>query len=204
MSYTNRDYIDMIWALGACKSNLLATVRYYRERYPNRRVPDRRTIVRVQRSLLEHECFAPWRPDCGRMQQWALIEDNVLEDIDTSPAISVTSLSRNYGVSERTIRRILRDNRVYPHHVTRTRALSNRDYVPHEWYFHIGYLNNMIVIHNLRRTFYGQMRHNSADMVLLVSIIHIYGPPQILMQRKRPVSRKGIPLTYGLQYLVIT
>lgn len=153
----------------------------------------------MQRSLLEHECFVPWRPDCGRMQQRVLIEDNVLEDIDNSPAISVISLSRNYDVSERTIRRILRDNRVYPHHVTRARALSNCDYVPHEWYFHIGYLNNIIVIHNLRRTFYGQMRHNSADMVLLISIIHIYGPPQILVQRERPVSRKGIPLTHKLQ-----
>lgn len=119
----------MICSLRTCNGNLSTTVHYCREQYPNQRVPDIGIIQRIWRSRLELESFASWRRDCGRAYRRTLIEDNVLENIDNNSVIRVTSLSRNYDVSEKTIRRILHDNRMYPYHTTRVYALCM-----HEWF----------------------------------------------------------------------
>jgi len=66
----------MIRALGACNDDLSAAIRYYGERYSNRRVPNRRTIQRMERSLLERESFAPFHRNCNRICRRRLIENN--------------------------------------------------------------------------------------------------------------------------------
>ena len=53
MEYTLGELVDMHLVLGECVGNGTAAATRYRERYPNRRVPDRRTFLAVDRRLRE-------------------------------------------------------------------------------------------------------------------------------------------------------
>lgn len=136
MSYTNKEYVDMNKISEACNGNFCAAIRYYRGHFPNRRIPNRRTIQRVERSLLEYGSFELQRRDCGCVRR-INIEDNVLNDINNNLQQSATSLGSPYNISNKTIRCILHDNSMHPYHLTPVQALSNRDYMPRMIFVHL-------------------------------------------------------------------
>ena len=51
--FSNDEYADMHLMYGLAEGNAAQAVRFYADRFPNRRVPDRRTFIRVDRSLRE-------------------------------------------------------------------------------------------------------------------------------------------------------
>ena len=86
-------------ALRVCNDDLSAAICYYGERYPNRRIPDRRTIQRVERSLLECGFFASFHRNYGRIRK--LIEvlevlTIILELVRHHCLISITFIVYKY------------------------------------------------------------------------------------------------------------
>lgn len=53
MEYTNNEYADMHLLYGRANCNALRAKRLYAQKYPHRRVPDRKTFENVDRRLRE-------------------------------------------------------------------------------------------------------------------------------------------------------
>lgn len=53
MAFTFNEYADMHLMYGLASCNALEAKRLYEERFPNRRIPDRKTFERVDRRLRE-------------------------------------------------------------------------------------------------------------------------------------------------------
>lgn len=53
MEFTFAEYADMHLMYGLASCNALEARRLYEERFPNRRIPDRKTFERVDRRLRE-------------------------------------------------------------------------------------------------------------------------------------------------------
>ena len=66
LTYSNREYTNMILSLGTCGDNASAAADHYRHRYPNRRHPDKRVIQRAERTLNEYGSFEKLRRHGGR------------------------------------------------------------------------------------------------------------------------------------------
>ena len=53
MEYTFNEYTDMHLMYGLASSNASAARRLYGQRFPNRRIPNRKTFERIDRRLRE-------------------------------------------------------------------------------------------------------------------------------------------------------
>jgi hypothetical protein len=51
--FTNTEYADMLCVYGFCDSSATAAVEEYHQRFPVRRIPDRRVFSKVFNTLLE-------------------------------------------------------------------------------------------------------------------------------------------------------
>ncbi|XP_071056865.1 uncharacterized protein, partial [Onthophagus taurus] len=58
-SYTFSEQTDMILTLGECHGNAVAATNRYREKFPNRRAPNRKTFLRTETRLRENGTFKP-------------------------------------------------------------------------------------------------------------------------------------------------
>jgi hypothetical protein len=64
--YSNREYVNMINALGACDGNSRAAAILNAERFPRRRHPDDKVITRVEQRLVDTGHLNPRRGMVGR------------------------------------------------------------------------------------------------------------------------------------------
>ena len=68
LTYSNREYTNMILSLGTCGDNASAAADHYRHRYPNRRHPDKRIIQRAERTQKVHAYRAKIQSRFSRKQ----------------------------------------------------------------------------------------------------------------------------------------
>jgi hypothetical protein len=126
--YANEEYVDMIKLLGVCNDNARSAARLYRERYPNRRHPDHKTIRAVEIRLLENGCFAPRKDNSGRPRRltWQQ-EEQLLNDIDQEPLTSVRILERDHQHPRSTVHRFMQRANLYPYHLQPVQCLHPGD-----------------------------------------------------------------------------
>lgn len=94
--YSLSEYLDIHFVYGFCNGNATAAAREYSRRYPNRRVPDRRTISQVRR-MIEHRIESRGRT--------ANLDDGaVMNIVENEPGISIRELSRRTGISSTQVR----------------------------------------------------------------------------------------------------
>ncbi|XP_054014765.1 uncharacterized protein LOC128895847 [Hylaeus anthracinus] len=125
-TYSNREYVEMIKALGVCHGNPTAAAEYYKEQFPNRRLPDRRVIQRAEQRLIEHGSFHNYHKSGGSRRSLNL-ETEVLNTVANNPKISIRKLSARHNTSIRTVGRILRDNKMHPYSILGVQALEQPD-----------------------------------------------------------------------------
>lgn len=111
---------DMLLIYGKVNNNSAAAVREYRDKYPNRRIPNRKTFEAVERRLRETGMLKPIRMDAGRQRfvRYANIEEEILNAVQLSPTTSTRRLSHRLNVSQSSIWRTLREQQLYPFHMT--------------------------------------------------------------------------------------
>jgi hypothetical protein len=66
--YANEELVSMHYMYGLADGNALEARRFYREPYPTRRLPDRKTFEGIHGRLCEHGSFAR-PPDTGDGQE---------------------------------------------------------------------------------------------------------------------------------------
>src|ERR1044072_8536540 len=118
--FTFSEQTDMFLTYGEVYRNGLAAVRRYREKYPNRRIPNRKTFEAIERRLRENGTLNPLRVNAGqqRIRRTANVEEEVLDAVQLSPSTSTRRLSLRFDVSSTNIWRTLHEQQLYPYHVT--------------------------------------------------------------------------------------
>jgi hypothetical protein len=117
--YTNEELASMHYMYGLADGNAFEVRRLYRERYPTRGLPDRKTFEAIHRLLCEHGSTARPPGTGGRPSTTREEEEHVLNAVDQSPGVS----TRRY-VPHMRIWRLLQEHQLYPYHLQRVQASS--------------------------------------------------------------------------------
>jgi len=139
--YTNAEMADMHYMYGRADGNALEATRLYSERFPNRRVPNRKTFQSIHQRLRETGALkrrgGPGRPMTVRTAE---LEEEVLAMVDDDPGTSTRRMANTLHVSNGTIWNILRGYLLYPYHLQRVQALLPDDFLPRitfcQWVLH--------------------------------------------------------------------
>jgi hypothetical protein len=128
--YSIEEYADMHFVYGECSGNANAAVRRYEERFPQRRVPDSKTILSVAQRLRTTGSVLPKNQDVGRGRNAGMVnvEEEILHRVDEDSSISTRQIAREFGVSHWTVWRTLKESLLYPYHFQRVQSLSAHDF----------------------------------------------------------------------------
>jgi hypothetical protein len=127
--YSFEEYTDMILIYGKVNKNGFAAVQEYRDTFPRRRTPDRKTFEAVERRLRETGCFKPKRIDTGRKRS-ARNHNNeqaIINAVQLSPTTSTRRVSLHLNISQSSVWRTLHETQLYPFHITRVQDLLPQD-----------------------------------------------------------------------------
>lgn len=129
--YSNEELTDIHFVYGLADGNSYEAQRLYAQRFPNRRLPNARTFVRVHRTLRERGSLRNLEKS-GRSVTVTTVqtEERILNAVEANPSTSVRRLSHEEGVSKTSVWRILKCQLLYPYHMQRVQGLSPRDFQP--------------------------------------------------------------------------
>nr|KAF7397174.1 hypothetical protein H0235_016711 [Vespula pensylvanica] len=99
--YKNREYTDMILALGVCGDNASAATNYYQAQYPN----------------CQANMEIAFNKEPGMWKKYSRTQNKL--------TISVKNLFLRHNVSVTTIIRVLHEQEIYPYHFTRNHNLRS-------------------------------------------------------------------------------
>jgi hypothetical protein len=99
MDFTCAEYTDMHFVYGEMQGNTKAAHWRYAKRFPNRRLPNRRTFQSVHRLLREHGTFRPQRVNAGRQRhrRTAGLEERI-HTVEMLPNISTHCTASMVGI----------------------------------------------------------------------------------------------------------
>ena len=121
----------MIFMYGRANGIGERAARLYRERFPNRRHPNRKTFERLFRRLSETGSIISRYSDQGRPRTLRPdVEERILINVGDNPRISTRSLAAQHGISHNTVWRLLREQQLHPYHLQRVQGLTPGDYAP--------------------------------------------------------------------------
>lgn len=123
--FTSEEYADMVFILGYCNGNAKAARDEYELRYPNRRIPDSKTIRETFLTLRETGSLPSIRTSYERAFQHD--DDNIINAVLRSPGVSTRRLSRRIGVSQSTVWRSLKRHQFHPFHKQKVQHLLPGD-----------------------------------------------------------------------------
>lgn len=128
--FTFEEQTDMLLIYGEVHKNGVAAVRKYHETFPTRRIPNRKTFEAIERRLRETGTLKPQRQNAGRQRfrRTANVEEGILNAVQLSPTTSTRKLSHRFNVSSASVWRTLREQQLYPFHVTCVQHLLPEDY----------------------------------------------------------------------------
>lgn len=123
--YPPSEIVDIIGIFYAANNNAREAARQYQDRYPDRRHPDHKAILRLttraRTGLLKRK-----RSKKPLNNDDAIIV-TILGMVIINPHIGQRQISRELNVSRTTVGRILRANHFHPYHITLNQELSDND-----------------------------------------------------------------------------
>lgn len=128
MEYTAGEYTDMLIVYGVAGENANVAARLYAERFPNRRHPNRNTILRCIRRAQETGCMLLNRQFAGaQLRVRVEDEERILRAFEENPGNSVRHVARALGLSRYVVHNTLRRNGLHPYHYQRVQQLLPGD-----------------------------------------------------------------------------
>lgn len=127
--YSNSEMTDILLVLGECSGNAAAAVRRYREKYPNRNIPNARTFVSTERRLRETGCLQRRNTDAGRRREArnVRVEQQILDAVINDPTISTRRLGLRTNISHQSVLRVLHEQQLHPYHYRQVQELLPDD-----------------------------------------------------------------------------
>ena len=119
----------MFVVYGSCDTNIVAAVRAYNEKYPNRRPITRKIMTGLIWNVRRTGQLRSDNSTRGRTRSNESVENEeaVIDFVEENPTISVRDIERRSGIPKSTAHRILQDEGLYPYHLRRVQALLPRD-----------------------------------------------------------------------------
>ncbi|GFY65892.1 uncharacterized protein TNIN_137211 [Trichonephila inaurata madagascariensis] len=109
ISYTNQEMVDIHFIYGVADGNPLEARRLYGERFPSRRLLNRKTFECLHRRLGETGSFVRGMQDTGRTKNARTpeLEEHVLHEFEEQPETSTRTVSAAANMSHITVWRVL-------------------------------------------------------------------------------------------------
>ncbi|EFA13198.1 hypothetical protein TcasGA2_TC004250 [Tribolium castaneum] len=95
--FSNNEYCDTYFLFGKYAGNASEAARQYAVQYPNRRLPDKNVILRLDHRMRTTGRLEPLPRELGRPRSTKTVagEKAILEEVQNHPTISIRELSRN-------------------------------------------------------------------------------------------------------------
>ncbi|KAJ4434760.1 hypothetical protein ANN_23329 [Periplaneta americana] len=127
--YSNQELAEIHFMYGKADGNAALARRLYKERYPQRQCPDRKTFVRLHSRLCEYGKFNSTGLGRGRPRSTAPeVQEEILEAVNMTPPINTRRVALRVNVPHTTVWRLLKEYQLYRYHLQRVQALSPADY----------------------------------------------------------------------------
>lgn len=128
--FSNREYADILFIYGFCNGNGTAAKTEYGRRFPDRRLPNRKTFIRVFNYLGEHGRFPTVTLNEHQERRHLNMEQNILNIVNNNPGISTRRIGHATNVPHVTVWRRLKKHNLYPFHIQEVQRLQAGDEIP--------------------------------------------------------------------------
>ncbi|GFW70314.1 uncharacterized protein TNCV_5131401 [Trichonephila clavipes] len=131
-SYTNQEMANIHFIYSVADGNALEAQRLYGERFPSRRLPNRKTFECFHRRLRETGSFVSGMHDTGRTRSTRTpeLEQHMLREFEEQPETSTRTVSAAANVSHMTVLRVLGAKGLRLYRAQRVHTLKATDYQP--------------------------------------------------------------------------
>lgn len=148
--FSYSEYTDMLLILGECCGNSQKAVRRYREKFPNRHCPNRRTILAVERRCRETGLMKPKKTNSGRIRTARTVrkEEDVLQILYNNPAVSTRRIALQTNISQSVAWRIAKGQQLYPYHLRQV-----QEHLPEDSGMRLEFSEWLIEQHNINPNF---------------------------------------------------
>jgi len=97
--FTHVEYCDMHYVYGYCDGNASAAVNEYRRRYPERIIPNKRLITRVEQLLRNNGCLPSFALQSEReIVRTINARENILDMVQRGPRLSTRRMACRVGL----------------------------------------------------------------------------------------------------------
>lgn len=129
MKYSLEERVDMTFILGECFRNCLLASRVYAQKYPDRAHPDKRAFQNLLQTFCETGSVNYQKPTQAKYV--VNVEDNeflVLGSVAENINVSSRKISRETGISQTSVCKILKKHKYHPYHIQFHQSLYERDF----------------------------------------------------------------------------
>ncbi|KAL3273265.1 hypothetical protein HHI36_014719 [Cryptolaemus montrouzieri] len=128
MNFTQEEIINMIYCLGEGERNCLLASHIYSQRYPNSRHPRKEAFERLKERF---ERTGQVGYEKNERAKRVLNKENSMQvalSVVENPHVSTRDVSRDLGISQTSVSRILRKEKFHPFHVQVHQQLEPLDF----------------------------------------------------------------------------
>lgn len=129
MTYSNEEAFKMLMILGECFQNFRSAERLYAERFPDLRHQCYKSFERLAQLVRSTGYVQPQKKRSKVMEVRQGRAPDILAAVQLNPQVSTRILSRDSGISQMSVCRILKDNRMHPYRISLHQALEGDDYL---------------------------------------------------------------------------
>ncbi|XP_066600142.1 uncharacterized protein [Prorops nasuta] len=120
---------DMHLVYGKADGNSSKAARLYREKFPNRRHPDRRFFISLAQRLRENGSFEYQKaPGASRTTRTVEFEEAVLNRVREDPTLSTRAIAYELQTSNTNVWRVLNEEGMHPYHYRKVQGLKPTDF----------------------------------------------------------------------------
>lgn len=128
-TYSVQERIDMILTIGESQENCLLASRVYAQKYPDRNHPDKRVLQKLLEVFRRTGSVAYQKVNRPKL----VTEDydnefQVIGSIIENPHASQREISREIGISRRSVGRIIKRHKFHPYHIQLHQELQEEDF----------------------------------------------------------------------------
>ena len=128
-TFSVAEYADMIYVYGFCDGNSFQAVAEYQQRFPNRRIPNRRVFTRVYQTLRDTGTLPGVRIAAERnVNEGVNEEEGIVRTVQSSPRASTRRTARRLRVPHTSVGTTLHVQGMYPYRVQRVQHLGPGDF----------------------------------------------------------------------------
>ena len=163
-TFSFEEYADMIYVYGFCDGNSVLAVAEYQQRFPNRKIPNRRVFTGVYQALRDTGRLPGFRIAAERDVNEGVNEDGIVRMVHRSQPTSTRRITRRLRFPHTRVWRTLHPEGMYPYHVQRVQHFRPDDFAER--------LNFCKWLNGCRQLHLTSCLQTKRNLIATVSIIH--------------------------------